>query len=353
MLEAKYKKHTLNFKQPGGTSRGVLTSKDSWFIFIYDKEEPQVKGVGECSIIKGLCIDDRPDFEQKLKQVCSDINNWSNWLEEGLFEFPSIRFGLEMAIRDLSVGGTRLLFPSSFTEGKDMIPINGLVWMGDYHTMKLRIVEKIESGYSCVKLKIGAINFEDELKLLKLIRNDFSDKDIELRLDANGAFSAKEAPEKLNRLSEFSIHSIEQPIKQHQWEKMAEICRNSPIPVALDEELIGIYHREEIKRMLDVINPHYIILKPGLLGGWKQSNIFIEEAENYNIGWWVTSALEANIGLNAIAQWTYTLNNSMPQGLGTGQLFINNIPSPLTIGNAHLYYKPMVNWDLTEFMDVR
>lgn len=352
MLEVLIKKHTLDFKQPGGTSRGVLTSKDSWFIFIYDKDEPQVKGIGECSIIRGLSIDDRPDFEQKLKQVCNDINNWQYWLEEGLFEFPSIRFGVEMAIKDLSIGGTRLLFPSLFTEGKDMIPINGLVWMGDYLTMRKRIVEKIESGYSCVKLKIGAINFEDELRLLRLIRSDFSDKDIELRLDANGAFSPEEASEKLNRLSEFAIHSIEQPIKQHQWEKMAEICSTSSIPIALDEELIGIYNREEIKRMLEVIDPHFIILKPGLLGGWKQSSMFIEEAENRNIGWWITSALEANIGLNAIAQWTYTLNNSMPQGLGTGQLFINNIPSPLTIENACLHYNPLVNWDLTRVANV-
>ncbi|MBC8320004.1 MAG: o-succinylbenzoate synthase [Bacteroidetes bacterium] len=346
-MEAFFKKHTLKFIQPGGTSRGVLTSKDSWFIIVYHKDEAQVKGIGECSIIKGLSIDDRPDFEQKLIQVCKDINNWQYWLEECLFEFPSIRFGVEMAIKDLSVGGTRLLFPSSFTEGKDMIPINGLVWMGDYKTMKTSIVEKIESGYRCVKLKVGAINFDDELKLLRLIRSDFSDKEIELRLDANGAFSPEEAPEKIKKLSEFSIHSIEQPIKQHQWENMTEICRNSPIPIALDEELIGICQREEIKQMLEVINPQYIIIKPGLLGGWSQSNMFIEEAENQNVGWWVTSALESNIGLNAIVQWTYTLNNSIPQGLGTGQLFNNNIPSPLTIKKAGLYYNPLSDWDLT------
>lgn len=346
MIVAEFRKHTLNFIHPGGTSRGVLTSKDSWFISIYDGDDTDVIGLGECSIISGLSIDDRPDFEQKLSQVCVDIENWQYWLEEGLIEFPSIRFGLEMAIRDLYVGGTKLLFPSLFTEGKDMIPINGLVWMGDYPTMKNRIIEKIESGFDCVKLKIGAINFEDELRLLSLIRNDFSSKDIELRLDANGAFSLEEATERLKRLSEFSIHSIEQPIKQHQWEKMAEICAKSPIPVALDEELIGIYMRDDIRQMLEIIAPQYIILKPGLLGGWKQSNLFIEEAENYNVGWWVTSALESNIGLNAIAQWTYMLNNSMPQGLGTGQLFSNNISSPLLIDNGNLFYKPSVNWDL-------
>jgi len=347
MLKALIKKYTLNFKHPSGTSRGVLNSKNSWFILVYNENNPDTQGIGECSILAGLSIDDKPDFDIKLKQVCNDINNWQYWLEDGLFEFPSIRFGLETAIRDLSVGGTKLLFPSLFTDGKASIPINGLVWMGDYLTMRKRIIDKIESGYNCIKIKIGAINFEDELNLLRLIRNDFSENDIELRLDANGAFSANEALEKLKQLSEFKIHSIEQPIKQHQWLKMAEICSSSPIPIALDEELIGVHKRQDIVHMLETIVPQYIILKPSLLGGWKQSNIFIEEAENYNVGWWVTSALESNIGLNAIAQWTYSLQNNMPQGLGTGQLFLNNIPSPLNIENANLYYNTSSNWELT------
>lgn len=352
MLEAVTKKHTLDFIQPGGTSRGELTSKDSWFILIKDKSEPQVVGIGECSILKGLSIDDRPDFVQKLNKVCNDINNYHYWLDEGLFEFPAIRFGVEMAMKDLTSGGNKLLFPSLFTEGNNAIPINGLVWMGDYNAMKKRILEKIELGYNCIKVKIGAINIEEEIKLLKIIRDDFTEKDIELRLDANGAFSFEDALDKLNRLSEFAIHSIEQPIKQHQWEKMAEICSKSPIPIALDEELIGIYQREDIKRMLEVISPHFIILKPSLLGGWRQSQMFIEEAAERNIDWWVTSALESNIGLNAIAQWTYTLQNSKPQGLGTGQLFSNNIPSPLNIDNAGLVYNPSIDWDVTEVVNV-
>lgn len=352
MLEAIAKKHTLNFKQRAGTSRGKLSSKNSWFIIINHKNEPQVKGIGECSILVGLSIDDRPDFEQKLNQVCDDINNYRHWLEQGLFEFPAIRFGVEMAVKDLSEGGNKLLFPSLFTDGKDTIPINGLVWMGDFETMRKSIIDKIESGFSCIKVKIGAINFEDELRLLKLIRNDFSEKDIELRLDANGAFSCEEAIEKINRLSEFAIHSIEQPIKQHQWENMADVCGRSPIPIALDEELIGVYRREDIKQMLEVIMPQFIILKPGFLGGWKQSHVFIEEAEKRNIDWWITSALESNIGLNAIAQWTYTLQNSIPQGLGTGQLFSNNIPSPLNISNGALKYNPSIDWGLTEVINV-
>ncbi len=352
MLEASAKKYTLFFKQPGGTSRGVLTSKDSWFISIYKKDEPQIKGIGECSIIKDLSIDDRPDFEQKLIDICNDINNYQYWLDEGLFDFPSIRFGVESAIRDLSQGGSRLLFPSLFTEGNDVIPINGLVWMGDYQTMRGRIIDKIETGYSCIKVKIGAINFEDELKLLKLIRSDFTENDIELRLDANGAFSPDEALDKISSLSKFNIHSIEQPIKPHQWEKMAKVCESSPIPIALDEEMIGVYDREDIKQMLEVIRPNYLILKPSFLGGFMQSNIFIEEAENRNIDWWVTSALESNIGLNAIAQWTYTLENSLPQGLGTGQLFSNNIPSPLSIINNGLHYNQLEDWHLIEALNV-
>ncbi len=352
MLKAFFEKQIFNFRQPGGTSRGVLTSKNSWFIIVYDDDNPQVKGIGECSILAGLSIDDRPDFEQKITQVCEDINNWQNWLEEELFEFPAIRFGLETAIRDLYVDGTKLLFPSSFTDGKASIPINGLVWMGDYLTMRKRIIDKIESGYNCIKIKIGAINFDDELNLLRLIRNDFSEKDIELRLDANGAFSPDEASEKLKSLSEFAVHSIEQPIKQNQWESMAKLCRTSPIPIALDEELIGIHKKQDIIQMLETIIPQYIILKPSLLGGWKQSNIFIEEAENYNIGWWVTSALESNIGLNAIAQWAYSLQNDMPQGLGTGQLFTNNIPSPLNIENANLRYNTSSSWDLKSLTNV-
>lgn len=346
MLRAYFKKYTLFFKEPGGTSRGILVAKDSWFIIINTEDSSELLGIGECSIIRGLSIDDRPDFEQKLQQVCDDILNWQYWLEEGLFEFPSIRFGLEMAIKNIIEGEVCSSFPSLFTEGKESIPINGLVWMGDYNTMRNRIIEKLDAGYKCVKLKVGAINFDDEVKLLQLIRKDFGHDDIELRLDANGAFSAEEALEKLKILSNYSIHSIEQPIGTNQWDSMAGLCSKSPIPIALDEELIGVYNIDEIRKMFEVIAPQYIILKPGLLGGWSQCGATIREAENQNIGWWVTSALESNIGLNAIAQWAYTLNNPMPQGLGTGQLFTNNIPSPLKIEKGSLYYDSSVDWKL-------
>ncbi len=352
MLKAYFTKRIFNFKQPGGTSRGVLITKDSWFITVYDYDEPNVTGVGECSLLKGLSIDDRPDFESKIKHVCDDIQNWQWWLEEGLIEFPSIRFGLETAIKDFIEGGKRILFSSSFTDGINNIPINGLVWMGDYQTMRKRIIEKIKSGFNCIKLKVGALNFDDEVRLLKIIRNDFSENDIELRLDANGAFSATEVLDKLNVLSKFNIHSIEQPIKQLQWNEMSKVCSKSPIPVALDEELIGMVRRLQIREMLDIINPQYIILKPSLLGGFKQSSVFIEEAENANVGWWITSALESNIGLNAIAQWTYTLGSKLPQGLGTGQVFSDNITSPLSIVKATLHYNSEVEWNMKGLVDV-
>jgi len=347
MLQASFKKHTLQFKIPGGTSRGVLKSKDSWFIFVWDESNPEVKGIGECSIIRGLSRDPWREFDEILQNLMSDINNHKLWMEEGLINSPAIRFGLEMALKDFELGGNHLLFPSDFTEGKQAIPINGLVWMGDYDFMQKQIVEKIESGFQCIKLKIGSLNFEEELELLKLIRKDFSENEMELRVDANGAFSPPEALEKLKRLSDFKVHSIEQPIRQNQWEEMARLCETTPVPIALDEELIGVSDEQKLCKILETIRPQYIILKPSLLGGWKQSEMFIREAEKQNIGWWVTSALESNIGLNAIAQWTATINNSLPQGLGTGGLFTNNMPSPLHIQKAELYYNPQLNWDLS------
>lgn len=351
MLKAFFKKHTLRFIRPGGTSRGVLTEKNSWYIIVYDDSRPEKKGIGECSVLPKLSIDDRPDFEQKLNEVVQGIERYTYWLEEGLATFPAIRFGLETAMKDLLAETPCVLFPSEFTSGKESIPINGLIWMGPFADMYRQIQEKTEQGFDCIKLKIGAIDFEEELELLKKIRHEFPEKDIELRVDANGAFAPEEALEKLKRLSEWQLHSIEQPIRQGQWEEMARICAFSPVPVALDEELIGVHKQEKIREMLDIIKPQYIILKPSLLGGWKQSELFIGEAGKRNIGWWVTSALEGNIGLNAIAQWTFTLNNKMYQGLGTGQLFENNIPSPLVIRDGSLYYDIDKPWNVSSVID--
>ncbi len=349
MLRFSYKKHIFNFEQPAGTSRGVLRQKTSYYLMAWDMESPEIKGVGECSTIKGLSPDPWEKYEQTLEAVCHGTELPEYWLQPGLDDFPSIRFGLETALLDLQKGGQRILFPSAFTRGQKGIPINGLIWMGDAGFMKTQIREKINAGFQCIKLKIGAIDFENELALMRMIRNEFGRKELELRVDANGAFKPEEALEKLKRLSEFNIHSIEQPIRQGQWEMMARLCEVSPVPIALDEELIGLKTREAFRKILEAVRPHFLVLKPSLLGGFSKSRMAIEEAERAGAGWWITSALEGNIGLNAIAQWTFLSENPMPQGLGTGQLFTNNIPSPLYINKAQLFFQEENNWDLTIF----
>jgi len=237
------------------------------------------------------------------------------------------------------------LFPSEFTKGEKSIPINGLVWMGTKEFMKIQIKEKISSGFSCIKMKIGAIDFDTELELLTSIRKEFSSKDIELRVDANGAFTPKEALEKLKHLSALEIHSIEQPIKQGQFEEMALLCEQTPLPIALDEELIGVFSETKKEEILQIIQPQFIILKPSLIGGFQGSTEWIEKAIKYNVSWWITSALESNVGLNAIAQFTYTLQNKMPQGLGTGGLYANNFEAPLEIEKGNLHYNNLKKWN--------
>ncbi len=343
MITASFKKYTLYFKRPSGTSRGVLTEKDTWFLRISEGDKI---GIGECNMFKGLSFDDRPDYEKKLQWVCDNIELGLENLWEQLREFPSIQFGLEMAFKSLKGEHPFLLFPSDFTEGKKAIPINGLVWMGDKDFMKKQISEKIEAGFKCIKLKIGAIDFETELDLLKSIRENFSAEEIELRVDANGAFSPKDALQKLEKLSKFKIHSIEQPIKQGQLKEMQELCSKTPLPVALDEELIGVTDVTEKQQLLQTIKPQYAIFKPSLIGGYRGTQEWINTCENNNVKWWITSALESNIGLNAIAQWTFTLNPHMPQGLGTGSLFTNNFESPLEVVKGHLEYDPAEEWEI-------
>jgi len=330
-------KHILNFKRPSGTSRGVLTSKETFFLVI---EQEGKKGTGECNLFRGLSADDVPDYEAKLQWVEQHLHLGEKALLEELKTFPSIQFGVEQAFRSVVAPQWYELFPSNFTKGKDAIPINGLIWMGSSDFMKTQIKEKLAQGFRCIKMKIGAIDFEEEYRILKALRNEFSASDIEIRVDANGAFQATEALRYLERLATLQLHSIEQPIRAGQWEAMAELCEQTPLPIALDEELIGIFTREEKQRLLREIQPQYIILKPSLIGGYSGSEEWITLAETLGIGWWVTSALESNIGLNAIAQWTYTLRNPMPQGLGTGTLYTNNIPFPLYVENGHIGFNP-------------
>ncbi len=344
MLRARYTTIDFRFKFPAGTSRGVLYSKSSSFLIL---EENGMMGIGECSTIPGLSIDPPHHYEQALKQLCSDIDQGKNITQIRLSEFPSIAFGLETAAIDLKQGGLHRLFKSSFSEGKTGIPINGLVWMGSKEFMRKQIREKIDAGYRCIKIKVGALELETELTLLTDIRKEFSPSDIEIRLDTNGGFSPRNALENLKLFSEYHIHSVEQPIKPLQWEEMAVICEKSPIPIALDEELIGILPN---KTLLEQVKPHFIILKPSLIGGFTVAEQWIALAKKRDIGWWITSALESNIGLNAIAQWTASLQTTLPQGLGTGLLYKNNIPSPLEIKNAQLFYDIHRNWDLSSVL---
>ncbi len=339
MLKLAAHKHTSLFRSPGGTSRGVLHSKDSWILQIWDDQNPDTIGLGEVSVIAGLSIDPIDQIESKLLEISNRLNEPD--LIASLVNYPAIQFGVECALLDLHAGGKQVLFVNNFTLGKKPISINGLIWMGSINEMKYRISEKLEQGFTCIKIKIGALDFSQELNLIKQIREQFTANQIEIRLDANGAFSAGNAAEKLAKLAEFDIHSIEQPIRQNQWTEMAKLCALNIIPIALDEELIGIHGIRERQLLLETIAPQYIILKPSLLGGFNASDEWITIAEKLGIGWWATSALETNIGLNAIAQWVADKENSLPQGLGTGQLFSNNFLSSLEIKKGHLWMDRM------------
>ena len=334
-MKATYSKHILRFKRPSGTSRGVMTEKETWLLKI---EKNDKTGIGECGILRSLSFDDRPDYEEKLQWVVANIHLGKDTLWEALREWPSIQFGLEQAFLSLESADPFVLFPSAFVEGKKAIDINGLIWMGEEAFMKEQIDEKIAQGFTCVKLKIGAIDFQAELNLLKYIRQHFNAAQIELRVDANGGFTVEDAPKKLEQLAQLELHSIEQPIKQQQIEAMKLLCETTALPIALDEELIGVTAYEDKVALLQTIQPQYIILKPSLVGGFKGSQEWIEIANRLGIDWWITSALESNIGLNAIAQWTFTLDNPLPQGLGTGALYTNNFDSPLVVKDGKLWH---------------
>lgn len=350
-LKAQYYKHTLNFRFEAGTSRGVLKKKDSYFLKLFDETQPEIFGLGEAGPLEGLSLDFGTLAENKLKELVNAINSGnydsSEDLKSNLKAYPSVLFALETALLDLENGGKRQIFNNSFFNDSDKIKINGLVWMGNKDFMKSQIIEKLESGYDTIKLKIGAIDFDEEIELLKFIRKQFSSTEICLRVDANGAFSCQDAFEKLKILSEFDIHSIEQPIKVDQWDEMADLCQKTPVPVALDEELIPNSANKE--KLLKHIQPQFIILKPSLMGGLAGSQDWINTAESLGINWWMTSALESNVGLNAICQFAKEFDNPLPQGLGTGKLYDNNFQSPLTIASGKIFYKKNQEWDLSFF----
>ncbi len=325
----------LHFKQPAGTSRGVYVERKLWLVTITDGSR---EGVGECAPLPQLSCDDIPNYADVLRHFCDEVERTGEIDVEAMRDYPSMLFGLETAMLNLRNGNR--LFDTPFSRGEVGIPINGLVWMGSFDEMNQRIEQKLQQGFRCVKLKIGAIDFEQELELVKKIRERFGPREVELRVDANGAFSYEEALYKLELLSQYALHSIEQPIKAKQWAFMAELCRESPLPIALDEELIGVNDPDIKRQMLNIIRPAYIILKPSLHGGMAGVREWIELARDMRIGTWMTSALESNIGLNAIAQLCssiYGEDIKMPQGLGTGQLFTDNVPMPLEIRGDKLW----------------
>jgi o-succinylbenzoate synthase len=345
MYICEYSKYDLKFINPSGTSRGVLTSKPTWFIKISKKDNPQNFGLGECSPIEGLSIDPLNLIEQKLDEVVENINE----IDKINFEkFPCIKFGLEMAEKDLLNNGNRIIYNNNFTQGNKSIRINGLIWMGSTNFMINQIKEKLEKGFSCLKLKIGALNFNDELAILKKIRTQFKDNELEIRVDANGSFELNDVYKNLEKLSQLDIHSIEQPIAINQPDQLQKLCIKSPIAIALDEELIKPRSHNEKEELIKFINPHYIVLKPSLLGGFTKTKQWISIAEKLNIEWWITSALESNIGLNAIAQFCGEYDLKLPQGLGTGNLYKNNIDSPLKLIGEHLSYDKNEEWNLNK-----
>jgi o-succinylbenzoate synthase len=336
-LEASFEKHQLQFITPAKTSRETFTLKDTYLLNVR-YHDTELTGIGECSPLWTLSIDPKDEYIAQLQFVCDNINNWKSLLNNSLPNFPSIQFGLETALLDLTNGGKGIIYPSKFTEGNDSIQINGLIWMNDFANMSSQIENKIEQGFKCVKLKIGAMNWENELTLLNSIRKRFSENDIEIRVDANGAFSSEEALTKLDKLAKLKIHSIEQPIMAGQVDHMKSLCLNTPIPIALDEELIGIKDKTKKDELLTEINPQFIILKPSLIGGIKGSNEWIDAAKKTKTDWWITSALEGNYALNSIAQFVYRTRNKLPQGLGTGQLYNNNFESRLSLNKDQLKF---------------
>ena len=372
MYKIEISERTLHFKQPAGTSRGVYTTRHSYYLTLTSDEIPGVEGVGECATLPDLSCDAKPEYEMTLRQVCQMVEQMGRIPYDMIRAYPSITFGLETAFasffdaakkklgeKKLSEGKTSVeilkeagasvpaemenltdLFDSPFGRGEEGITINGLVWMGTYEEMLARLEEKLQAGFHCVKLKIGAIDFFKELDLIKRIRDVYTKEQVELRVDANGGFLPENAMSQLEALAKYDIHSIEQPIKQHQWPKMAQLCRETPLPIALDEELIGVNVRSMKQALLDTVRPQYIILKPSLHGGIYGCNEWIELANQRGIGSWITSALESNIGLHAIAHYAakvYGPNVQMPQGLGTGLLFTDNIPMPLEIRGDQLF----------------
>jgi o-succinylbenzoate synthase len=340
IFKASYIRYELQFKKPARTSRGDMQTHTAYYICLQIDHK---KGWGEAAPLAGLSVDHVKDFEERVKDFCTEINEGVHPLDLDLKAFPSIRFALESALKELENKASHILYNTSFIHGKG-IPINGLVWMDSKDEMLKQAFEKIEAGFTCIKFKVGALDFDEECRMLEVVRKNYSAFKVEIRLDANGAFKPDEVLYRLKELTRFEVHSIEQPIKAGQYDMMQEVCAKSPVAIALDEELIGIDVMKDGKNMLNYIKPAYLILKPTLIGGFANSEEWIRLCDQLRIGWWATSALESNIGLNAISQWVSSLPYTLPQGLGTGSLYTNNIESPLVVKNGFLFYDVYKRW---------
>lgn len=349
MLHARWIEHALQARFPLGTSKGTLHQRTVWYLLAWDDQRPDVVGIGEAAPFPGHSLEFPAEVRTKLVELCLHTHDWQQRLCSDLIAVPSVRAAVEQCLRDLEVGGTKELFPSEFTLGRRGIPINGLVWMGDKATMRDRIRSILANGYRVVKLKIGALDWAEEHALLKEVRNTFPARELELRVDANGAFDARTVMPVLQQLADLEVQSIEQPIAAGRYELMADLCATSPVPIALDEDLIGLHQHDARTALLDAVKPHHIVIKPSLVGGWQATQEWITLATARGMGWWITSALESSIGLNAIAQFTATLPFDRAQGLGTGGVYLNNIAAPLEVAHGALHFRPEHAWDLRLF----
>lgn len=349
-MRLEFAPYLLNFKEPAGTSRGILKEKPTFLIKVYDEKDPDHFGIGEAAVFPGLSPEADGNYVWKLTELLANV---AIGRPTDLSRHSSIQFGFEQALLDFSNGCRGIYFPSDFTSGNETIEINGLVWMGDFEVMMNRLEEKLKQGFRCIKLKIGAIDWNSELAMIQSIRNRYDKDRLMIRVDANGGFEFEGCLKKLHQLADLDVHSIEQPIKAGQPDKMAILCKESPLPIALDEELIGKGSLTERISLLEEIRPQYIILKPALCGGFSGASEWIEEAQKRSIGWWITSALESNVGLNAIAQFTASVKAEGPQGLGTGSLFTNNFVTPIALEKDRLKFNPDEKFDYAQFKDLK
>lgn len=349
-MRLEFAPYLLKFKEPGGTSRGILTEKPTFFIKIYDEKNPERFGIGEAAVFPGLSPEADGNYVWKLTELMANV---ALGRTTDLTRHSSIQFGFEQALLDFSNGCKGVYYPSIFTTREETIEINGLIWMGDFETMIQRIETKIKEGFKCIKLKIGAINWNKEVEMIRYIRKQYNDNELMIRVDANGGFPFEDCIEKLAELHDLGVHSIEQPIKAGAPEKMEELCKESKLPIALDEELIGKGTLEEKQALLRKIKPQYLILKPALCGGLTGAVEWIEESENLGVKWWITSALESNVGLNALAQFTSYVKAKGPQGLGTGGLFTNNFQVPIYLNKDQLEFLPKDKFDYSQFRDLK